>query len=145
MIIGARRPLTIEEMAMALGLALSKNSRTTAKIGLAPEGLDRKIRQSRRLFAFIKNSTLYLIHQTAREYLIDDNVRNGDKWLLRLTDTETLMSKICINYLLLDEMQPSQGPEGQKQMHPFYDYTSTYWGQHARIAALSTANFGSPA
>lgn len=69
-IIGARRPLTIEEMAMALGHAKSSGPRTSNKYGLNPEGLDTKIRRLCGLFVFISNSRVYLIHQTAQNFYL---------------------------------------------------------------------------
>ncbi|OJJ42568.1 hypothetical protein ASPZODRAFT_49644, partial [Penicilliopsis zonata CBS 506.65] len=68
-IVASRRPLTIEEMAMALGVAISPHSLTPEEAGLDPERMKRIIRQLCGLFVFINNSRIYLIHQTAREFL----------------------------------------------------------------------------
>ncbi|EED17326.1 conserved hypothetical protein [Talaromyces stipitatus ATCC 10500] len=69
-IVGARRPLTVQEMAMALGVATTPGAETATEAGLSPNGLDKKIRQLCGLFVFIKESKIYLIHQTAREFLV---------------------------------------------------------------------------
>lgn len=55
---------------MALGIALVPESRSTAKAGIDPVQLAKNIRQLCGLFVFINNLKIYLIHQTAREFLI---------------------------------------------------------------------------
>jgi hypothetical protein len=91
-IVAARRPLTIQEMAMALGIATSSRSPVTRQSGLDPIGLDGKLRRWCGLFVFAKNSKIYLIHQTAREFLIEkENSNNPNSaywnslaaWLMR--------------------------------------------------------------
>lgn len=53
-IVSARRPLTIKEMAMSLGVATKTSSRTAADTGLNPKGLDNKIRHLCGLFVLLK-------------------------------------------------------------------------------------------
>lgn len=126
-IVGARRPLTVDEMAIALGLAKSTGSRTTGKPRLNPEGLGKKIRWLCGLFIFINNSRVYLIHQTAREFLLSD----GQEWFLERSDTETLLSEICINYLLLDDMDSSLY-QSDTDVLSFLEYSAEYWPDHVR-------------
>lgn len=106
-IVGARRPLTIQEMAMALGVAMSSSSRMAAWAGLNPEGLANKIRHLCRLFVFISDLKIYLIHETAREFLIKNGHTNGSnsKWCFEPTDTENLMSRISLRYLSMDDLE----------------------------------------
>ncbi|KFG77466.1 hypothetical protein MANI_024959 [Metarhizium anisopliae] len=131
-IVGARRPLTIEEMAMALGVAKSPSSRTAAKAMLNPKGLDKKIRQLCGLFVFVNNTRVYLIHQTAREFLINSAMRNDSReWVFQQVDTEELMSEICINYLLLDDMDGNPLQNGVNSA-AFLGYSAEYWPDHVR-------------
>ncbi|KAK2593245.1 hypothetical protein QQS21_009044 [Conoideocrella luteorostrata] len=125
-VVGARRPLTIEEMAMALGIAKSTStgSRTTTKSGLNPKGLDKKIRRLCGLFVFINNSRVYLIHQTAREFLLSE----GHEWFLEQSDTEALLSEICINHLLLEH--------DRRELICFLDYSAEHWADHVREMPL---------
>ncbi|OAQ58259.1 ankyrin repeat-containing protein [Pochonia chlamydosporia 170] len=132
-IVGARRPLTIEEMAMALGIAKSFGSRTAAKAGLNPAGLDKKIRHLCGLFVFIKTSRVYLIHQTAREFLMSKNSRYNDReWSFKQGDTEQLMSEICINYLLLDDIGGNPRHKNGK-VQSLLNYSAEYWPDHVRM------------
>lgn len=102
-IVGARRPLTIEEMAMALGVARRTHFRTAAKARLNPDGLDMKIRQLCGLFVFVNNSRVYLIHQTAKEFLMNRNYdHNGQLTGMKLTNCcQRFASDICYLMLLM--------------------------------------------
>ncbi|KAL7815157.1 hypothetical protein V8C26DRAFT_402587 [Trichoderma gracile] len=80
-IVGARRPLTIEELAIALGVAMSTNGQFAASAGLQSKGLDEKIRQLCGLFVFISSSRrVFLIHQTARQFLTHNIAPAGLEW-----------------------------------------------------------------
>jgi ankyrin repeat protein len=124
-IVGARRPLTTQEMAIALGVADKPHERTAATAVLSLEGLDEKIRRLCGLFVFINNSKIYLIHQTAREFLIDKKMTGSsdDKWFFEPSDTESLMSQICVNYMLLDDLEDSLS---------FLTYSAEHWADHVR-------------
>ncbi|OPB41799.1 hypothetical protein A0O28_0103590 [Trichoderma guizhouense] len=126
-IVGARRPLKIKEMAVALGVGLkvgnSADLRSAATSGLKVEGFAKKIRHLCGLFVFIdKSKRIFLIHQTAREFLI--NISSNDeripaspnlqfkevvsdrvrKWYhTTLTEANFLLFKICLAYLTAEE------------------------------------------
>lgn len=131
-IVGARRPLTIDEMAMALGHATSGSSQTCSKYGLNPKGLDTKIRHLCGLFVFISNSRIYLIHQTAREFLLS----KGQDWFLDKAGTEALLSNICINYLLFEDMD-SMPSQGNSNAPCFLEYSAEHWADHVREMPFS--------
>lgn len=69
-VVGSRRPLTINEMAIALGIATSTDADWLATVKVDHEGLGDRIRNLCGLFIFINHSKVYLIHQTAKEFLI---------------------------------------------------------------------------
>ena len=106
-IVAARRPLTIREMAMALGIATCSESRTTIQAGLDPTHLDEKLRQLCGLFVFTNNSKIYLIHQTAREFLIEKKSLNNLNFAYwsSLSDAEDRMADICLRYLLMEDLE----------------------------------------
>lgn len=58
-IVGAQRPLTIQEIAMALGVATTPGAETATEAGLNPTRLGKKIRQLCGLSVFIKESKIY--------------------------------------------------------------------------------------
>ena len=142
-IVGARRPLTIEEMAIALGLANTPSSRTADEATLNPVGLSEKIRQLCGLFVFVNNSRIYLIHQTAREFLLSKTVENRQHWIFQRSETEDLMSQICINYLLLDDIISKPTP-GNASGPSLLEYCAEHWADHVRgmssVAKLRSKN-----
>jgi ankyrin repeat protein len=138
-IVAARRPLTIAEMAMALGIAISPQSRTAGEAGLDSSRIDKKLRRLCGLFVFINNSKVYLIHQTAREFLIakssSDNFGLTYSW--RLSDPEDQMARICLRYLLMEDLV---GDENRlySSTQDFLDYSAIYWPDHVRKMELAS-------
>ncbi|KAJ5899265.1 purine and uridine phosphorylase [Penicillium taxi] len=131
-IVGARRPLTTAELAMALGLALSPQSHAAAHAGIDLLQLEKKLRRLCGLFVFINNSKIYLIHQTAREFLIQQASSNDLRFAYAcgLSDTENLMALICVQYLLIMDLE-----ERETELHAsqsFLEYSAVYWADHVR-------------
>ncbi|EED24223.1 ankyrin repeat-containing protein, putative [Talaromyces stipitatus ATCC 10500] len=128
-IVGARRPLTVQEMAMALGLATTLGAETAKEAGLNPSGLDKKIRQLCGLFVFIKESKIYVIHQTAREFLISKHDRYASfKWCLEQRKTEIQMTEICVKYLLMNDVVS----DDRKYIRSLLDYSAENWADNFR-------------
>lgn len=66
-VVGARRPLTTSEMALALGLALNPDAKTYAEAAtITSTRLEELLPHLCGLFVFINHSRIYLIHQTAK-------------------------------------------------------------------------------
>ncbi|KUL83152.1 hypothetical protein ZTR_10097 [Talaromyces verruculosus] len=135
-IVGARRPLTIVEMAMALGVATATHTRAE-DASLEPEGLREKIRQLCGLFVFIKDSRIYLIHQTAREFLTNQDTGSlSHKWYLQPSDTEMRLTQICTRYLLMDDLV---GNGRKSNLESLLDYSAQNWPDHFRLVSSPTA------
>jgi ankyrin repeat protein len=131
-IVGARRPLTVQEMAMALGVATTPGAKTATEAGLSHTGLDKRIRQLCGLFVFIKESKIYLIHQTAREFLISKRDGSGNVlWHLDQRKTEIKMTEICVKYLLMDDLVSNNG----ESVRSLLDYSAQNWADHFREVA----------
>ncbi|KAJ4861397.1 ankyrin repeats (3 copies) domain-containing protein [Trichoderma breve] len=153
-IVGARRPLKIEEMAVALGvglkLASSADLRSAATSGLKAEGLAEKIRHLCGLFVFIdKSKRIFLIHQTAREFLI--NISTNDERIPAtpsLQFKEVVSDRVCLAYLSAVGLNKDRRPVFRKNNNGhleedehevlryfsqllFRDYSSNEWGNHA--------------
>ncbi|KAF3389987.1 Ankyrin-3 [Talaromyces pinophilus] len=128
-IVGARRPLTVQEMAMALGVATTPGAETATEARLSLNGLDKRIRQLCGLFVFIKESKIYLIHQTAREFLISKHNRSANiHWHLGRRKTEIQMTKICVKYLLMSDLVSNDG----ESVRSLLDYSAENWAYHFR-------------
>jgi len=149
-VVGARRPLTIGELAEALHVVME------------PDRLREKIRRLCGLFVFFNNSRIYLIHQTAKEFLVGSSITRNSKWkhCLHPRETERLMARICIDYLLANgfekgranrthithglahllEHWPDHFWRGEddpaikeyKTKHTLLDYAAKYWISHVQ-------------
>jgi ankyrin repeat protein len=119
-IVGARRPLSVREMAVALGVALQNAKK-------ADEArLEQKIRRLCGLFVFINDTKIYLIHQTAREFLTTKvNSSTSFKWYLEPSQTEVEMTRICITYLLMEDLVGDSKQE-------LLNYAAGNWPDHFR-------------
>ncbi|KAJ5654822.1 hypothetical protein N7490_001825 [Penicillium lividum] len=136
-IVAARRPLTTAEMAMALGIATSPQAQTAAKARLESSQLGKKLRGLCGLFVFINNSKIYLIHQTAREFLVKKSCSNSINHLYSwsLTDIEDQMAVICLRYLLMEDLEHDE--DSSSKIRSFLDYSALYWPDHKRKMSLT--------
>lgn len=106
-IVGARRPLSVGELALALGFAASIDPKTFEDVTIDLEQLKTRIRNWCGLFVFINHSKVYSIHQTAREFFLGRSAENHSSWTwkssLSTTDVESTLMSICVRCLSLQE------------------------------------------
>ncbi|KAJ9264731.1 hypothetical protein DTO280E4_6141 [Paecilomyces variotii] len=133
-IVAARRPLTLEEMAMALGIAISSDSQAANEARLDLQGLDKKIRHLCGLFVYIADKKVYLIHQTAREFLLYNQPTASSPYHFSLDDAESQMAEICVRYLLMDDIEDSRSQQ-EPNAHSFLRYAAENWADHVRNAS----------
>ncbi|KAH7357568.1 hypothetical protein BKA66DRAFT_427820, partial [Pyrenochaeta sp. MPI-SDFR-AT-0127] len=102
-IVAAQRPLTLREIDVAL--AITKESTSCEDLDLEGDtGRREWVRNSCGLFVSIVDSRVFLIHQTAREFLLRKNEHNGLipgawKHSISLREAHRNLSEICITYL----------------------------------------------
>ena len=155
-IVGAQSTLTLKEMGTAL--AISKTHRSLAD--LQPEQ-EEQVRSTIRglcgLFVTIVSTRVYLLHQTAKEFLIGRQAAvplNRDshtdvllpwKHSLLQAESDRVLAEICIRHLLLVDFDTTpievvgtfSTAEYRRRLmflqdHPFFSYSATYWGTHFR-------------
>ncbi|OGE47259.1 hypothetical protein PENARI_c052G10296 [Penicillium arizonense] len=145
-IVAARRPLTIREMAIALGIATYSEARTIIEARLDPTHLQRQLRQLCGLFVFTNNSKIYLIHQTAREFLIQKKFAENlhlPYWS-SLSDAEDHMTEICLRYLLMEDLEDLEDLEDYEDykdkpsfnIGDLLEYSAVHWADHVRKTTL---------
>lgn len=149
-IVAAVRPLALKEMNLAL--LLQQSHRSNNDFNLEPEDRFRQeLRDICGLFITVINSKLYLLHQTAKEFLLQDTANSAARihrsltWKnsLNLLDSHHILSNICIWYLLnLEfEMNSRNGP-GTSCLNTedmiFLDYSSKHWATHFRELLIKT-------
>ncbi|KAL8762358.1 MAG: hypothetical protein Q9184_001620 [Pyrenodesmia sp. 2 TL-2023] len=143
-VVGARRPLTISEMAVALGVDTSPSSEL--KLDIEKIHLETHLPQWCGLFVYINHSRIFLIHQTAKEFLLRESavvVANSHGWkhCLSTTDVEQTMTHMCVRYLAQRNL--NLGPsnicssalaiDNSNNTDTFWAYSAENWAGHARI------------
>ncbi|KAG9742030.1 purine and uridine phosphorylase, partial [Aureobasidium melanogenum] len=148
-VVGACRPLAIGEMALSLGLATSKQHRTFVDAQIDPGHLEKHLRHWCGLFVFVNHSRIYLIHQTAREFLVarqayeqsQSFAHNIWRHCLQQAEMEQTMTSICIRCLNLEDREvPSSEqlstdvPETGKSRKDFNEYCCEWWTAHYSLS-----------
>ncbi|KAI1356045.1 hypothetical protein F5Y01DRAFT_301593 [Xylaria sp. FL0043] len=140
-IVAASRPLYLAEMAAVLAFR-GKSHRSCADPEHDLPDLNRlhtAIRETCGLFVIVRSSQIFLLHQTAREFL----VRLPSSSFEVCPSSLEWQYLICIGYLLLDNLRTwVTNHRGWNNWHAyiFLEYAATNWTDHYRQAnnALGT-------
>ncbi|KAJ5366656.1 hypothetical protein N7541_000597 [Penicillium brevicompactum] len=124
-IIAAREPLTTSQLAMALGISIRPGSQSAAEAMIDP------VENLCGLFVFVNNSKVYLIHQTAREYLMK-GLAASHPLSCSLQGAEEQMAHVCLQYLSVQEFD-STDPNKYIGVADLLDYAALYWANHVRL------------
>ncbi|KAK6858193.1 hypothetical protein PG995_005892 [Apiospora arundinis] len=147
-IVASDRPLSLTEMAAALALRgeTHRCHRDLERDLSSPDGLRIAIRDTCGLFVVIQASGIYLLHQTAREFLLrlppaQSEICTSLEWehSLDSEDSHHLLSEICIRYLLLSDFEMPKEAENSrgkdvKYQFSFLEYAASNWAHHYRQA-----------
>ena len=142
LIMAAEVPLTLKEMNTALEILVmnERGEKCTSENDLVldkGEAFRKKIVNLCGLFVTIVDSKIYLIHQTAKEFLINKN-GSTNPWssscwkhtfTLQASHLEAL--KACLSYLRLDFQDI---PSSSRKDHPLLLYASIHWTFHFQQA-----------
>ncbi|KAI0166892.1 hypothetical protein GGR52DRAFT_78917 [Hypoxylon sp. FL1284] len=132
-VVAAERPLSLQEMATALAI---KDHAFYHQLEFEPEYRFRKtVRELCGLFVTIVDSRIYLLHQTAREFLVHNASRitpNTMRWQnsLRPTESHSVIAEICIYYLCFPDAKVSLHGE----VKDLVEYAADNWAAHFRAA-----------
>jgi ankyrin repeat protein len=151
-VVSAVRPLTLKEMNIAL--AIKEDSRSEEELDLEEEEQFRvTVRNLCGLFVSVIDSRIYLIHQTAKDFLVcgkdailrpsRSNSSQVDwKHSLEPVESNFVLAKICISYLLFsifgsdplvvnsDWRKMKEATSQYTYKHGFFDYSAKYWSAH---------------
>ena len=143
LVIGSVRPLTLAELSTAMVVEDHYTSNTRIEV-MSEKRFKQAVRDLCGLFLTIIDSRVYLLHQTAREYLIreelDDSHDTLDKALplpcwkqsLHPVVSHRILAETCMRYLkILD-------PNGSSLA--LLEYSSISWFSHFRHAKLNWAD-----
>jgi ankyrin repeat domain-containing protein 50 len=151
-IVAAKRPLTLKEMNIAL--AIEDHHRSYEDLDLKNEArFETTVRNLCGLFVSVIDQKVYLIHQTAKEFLIAKSEAVVSRWQhsIDLVASELLMTRTCMTYLMftvfddgfvskttryeLDESDNSSVKQ-QTEKHVYLSYAALFWATHYREAQI---------
>ncbi|KAL6824648.1 ankyrin repeat-containing domain protein [Trichoderma sp. SZMC 28015] len=162
-VVAAERPLTLEEMGLAL--AIQQHHKCYESLNLRPrDGVGKYIRDLCGLFINITDDKIYLLHQTAKEFLVFTDTpqckqyklaqrsgvfrkkhRNGLTWKFSLIPLEShrILCKICI-WRLLSYPEFETRPVFREadihsilRRHLFFGYSAKNWIVHFRASNIT--------
>lgn len=152
-VVAATRPLTLHEMNIAIAidekLEDQESFQSYGELDLDDdEPFKIKIKNICGLFVIIHDSKIYLIHQTAKEFLVSKTCSPNlssfgtpatEIWKQSLNPVESnhVLVKICLSYLLLSNLDSS---EHTAETTSFLVYTAEYWPTHFHKAKIETDN-----
>ncbi|KAJ5806268.1 uncharacterized protein N7503_003870 [Penicillium pulvis] len=152
-ILAAREPLAVDDMKIATALASDFKYRSYEEIGTERlDAFEMRIKNVCGLLVTIDNGSVFLIHQTAKEFLITDDYTShrSDTWKHSFSplDSETLLAKICISLLsfthflkaplTIDDSddEPHKKVSEYTKDNPFLEYAAMNWVEHCQEAML---------
>jgi ankyrin repeat protein len=128
-IVGAKRPLSLSEVSVALAI-YRQQSWDDVEMEIIPENRIRDaIRDICGLFITVVDERVYLLHQTAREFLIRgvSNEFLSKIWQhsIDIATSNSVLTEICISSL---------HPDFVKENLPIFEYAAIHWGDHYRLS-----------
>lgn len=156
-VIAAIRPLTLKEMDVIL--AMKDNTRNYHDLDLEGEvHTKRRIRNTCGLFLRVSEAKVYLIHQTAKEFLVKQESKtlcvDRNEWRnsFVLRHCDYMLAQLCVRYLSFTNFESSpfvdyvmsryRQSQDQKLLdwltsrYQFLEYCATQWGAHVRRLQL---------
>lgn len=146
-VVAASRPLTLPELNVALTIEPHHKSYKDLKLDLDDEDrFESTVRNTCGLFVTIIDQKVYLIHQTARQFLVaKDKVLCGWKHSLDPVLSELIVARSCIILLMFTDFD--DGFEWHTTLtfdeflgFEFLGYASNFWTTHFRKAQKQAAD-----
>lgn len=150
-VVGAARPLSLSEMALALAID-DANTMATASERIVPRArIQEHIRNLCGLFTIVIDDKVYLLHQTAREFLIkktdgaapvcaggqeiqvrrDTTIAYTWKYSISLSDANMVLAGICSLYLASEMITEDDS---------LLTYAALHWANHFNQAPKAFQN-----
>lgn len=146
-IVAAARPLSLDEMNIALAVEAHHKSSKDLEPNLI-SSFGSAVKQLCGLFVRVIDSTIFLVHQTAKEYLIGGFKPNDPgvgawKHTLNPIESDSVVANICVRYLLFvdfetkplaqdSELQELGDSDLYTEEHALLDYAASHWADHFR-------------
>lgn len=150
-VVGAERPLTTEEINVVMHINVDYTGTQSFKHAPLEDAHDYPaiLRSLCGLFIRIEGGKVYLIHQTAKEFLVETQSEKRKeifwKHCLQPDTSHRLLAEACISYLFLDGFDASSDTHygidkhlrtiRAKRLGCFLDYSASFWTVHYKRAA----------
>ena len=139
-IVAATRPLTLKELNIAL--AIEDHHQCYDDLDLENDAqLKSSVRNLCGLFVTVVDQKVYLIHQTAKEFLIAKTAALTGQWKHSLSSVESdyCIATACIIYLNFtssddDPIPSDKAKSDAAKRHGFFAYAACFWAKHFRQA-----------
>ena len=147
-ILAARRPLTLYEM----NVAVNVDDTTQSLGGLdleEEEDFKLRLRSCCGLFVSIYRNKIYLLHQTAREFLLaglptSTTVPTGLQWHHSITSqhAHTTLAELCVRFLVFFDYDSTlirnntEEAGGPVERFPFLEFSAKFWAEHFHQASI---------
>ncbi|KAK6835207.1 hypothetical protein RU639_002115 [Aspergillus parasiticus] len=146
-ITAAMRPLSLDELSLALAVSADHKSLTAIRDDVEPKDRFRKtMRDLCGLFVVVIDEKVYLLHQTAKEFLIGDNnsslninISKDTRWKHSILPEKShdILANICTSYITLVADKAYQGVlEERSDEGGYLHYSSCYWSAHFRQTSV---------
>ncbi|KAM0415787.1 hypothetical protein ACHAPT_013248 [Fusarium lateritium] len=150
-VVAATRPLTVNELNLALSLRPRHRAYADLDLKVGPEAekrFRRKLRNLCGLFITVYDSKIYLLHQTAKEFLVADlqddtaaaQMPTTLRWKhsLHPQHSDGILSEICMLLLLFPEFAFCLSSEVSQytERYVFLDYAAKNWAYHLRKSRI---------
>ena len=149
-VVAAARPLSLKEMNIAYAIESSDSSDLQNRL---QPSIESTVRGICGLFVKVVDKRFYLVHQTAKEFLVKTSNCSASslgpwKYSLDPAESNLVLAKICISYLLfaIFESHPlvidpnvrgkdlKNTVDQYTNRHGFLDYAAKHWAVHFRGA-----------
>ncbi|PWW75969.1 hypothetical protein C7212DRAFT_352033 [Tuber magnatum] len=135
-VVVAKRPLTLWEINAAFRI---REQMSIMGLGDPPSEFERTVKRLCGLFVRVINSKIYLVHKTAKDFLIETSLPGGGDWQYTLCpiDSNFTMADICITYLAREDFGKNPvaiddaGSAGPTK-YALLNYAASHWVDHFR-------------
>ncbi|UPK91877.1 hypothetical protein LCI18_002812 [Fusarium solani-melongenae] len=131
MVLAAKRPLRLKEMAVAM--TIERNHTSYSQLDIGPrDKLTAWVRDLCGLFVSILGDKIYLLHQTATEFLVG-KVKDGESRKNPVEESNARSEwkeHVGVNHRATPKSLKSLKPLDQK--HPLLSYSVEHWSAHLR-------------
>ena len=139
-LVAATRPLSLKELNIAVAIEDQHKSYEDLRLDFE-ERFEITIRDYCGLFVTVFDQKVYLIHQTAKEFLVGKSGVSATGWQhsLEPVESELVIAKTCIAYLMFDIfdkqlIDPKRSSRSiNKRLiddHAYLEYAASFWAAH---------------